>query len=237
MIKQALVIFDFDHTIVDDNTDTVVRKLLPKDSLITAENVYKKTNSWTLYMEQVFYSLHKSNISKEKIISVIQNIPPVKDMDVLIKSLDGKTYETIIISDSNSVFINEWLKFHKLDNKIKKIYTNPSWFDGNGLLNIEFYEHQTSCELSEINLCKGNAMETYKNERKNENVEFKSLVYIGDGRNDFCPAIRLSNNDFVFPRINYPLFKLIEKKRSAVDAQVFPWQNGSDIIKVFQEKL
>lgn len=236
MSKHTLVAFDFDHTVVDDNTDAVARNLLPKDALISAEEVYKETDSWTLYMREIFKCLYEMNVSKQELVSAIQNIKPINDMDNLIKRLNKDRYEGIIISDSNSVFISEWLKFNNLDNFFRKIITNPAWFDDSGLLNIEFYEHQNHCDISEPNLCKGHALENYISERKTDNVEFCSVAYIGDGRNDFCPTLRLCENDFVFPRLDYALHKKIrESEDSVVKAKVFPWSDGSDIIKVFDE--
>ncbi|XP_075212770.1 pyridoxal phosphate phosphatase PHOSPHO2-like isoform X2 [Lycorma delicatula] len=238
MRNKNLVVFDFDHSIVDDNSDTVARSLVPSDySLESAENVYEKTGSWTLYMKEIFSCLHKIQVSKDDIISAIHNIPPIRNMENVIKMLNNDNFEVIVISDSNFVFINEWLEGRKLEKVVKCVITNPAWFDDSGLLNIELYENQTYCDICPKNLCKGHSMEMYIENKKTEGVTFDHTLYIGDGSNDFCPTLKLSENDFSFPRINYALHKKIQKNQSKIKPQVFPWQDGTDILEVLKKKF
>jgi len=35
------------------------------------------------------------------------------------------------------------------------------------------------------------------------------FIYIGDGKGDYCPSLKLSEGDYVLPKENYPLWKLI----------------------------
>ena len=40
-----------------------------------------------------------------------------------------------------------------------------------------------------------------------QKIKYDSIVYFGDGGNDFCPAISLSQNDIIMARKNFPLEK------------------------------
>ena len=75
--------------------------------------------------------------------------------------------------------------------------SNPAHFDKNGCLQIQRYEDQNWCSLSARNLCKGEALREYIANRAADNVNFSRVSYAGDGANDLCPSLKLSNNDNV----------------------------------------
>ncbi|CAF3834650.1 unnamed protein product [Rotaria sp. Silwood1] len=60
-----LVVFDFDHTIIDANSDIHVNKLFPSDEdrLIAEENC-SHFQCWTDRMQEIFRQLHKYNIKE-----------------------------------------------------------------------------------------------------------------------------------------------------------------------------
>ncbi|XP_015173726.1 PREDICTED: probable phosphatase phospho2 isoform X2 [Polistes dominula] len=144
----TLIVFDFDHTIVDDNTDLIVRNLLPDDQLTDeVQNLYLK-NGWTLYMNKIFELLHKNSIGLKEIEAAIIDIPSTPGFDVLIKELHILGYEIIIISDSNSLLIDIWLKSRQLDKSISKVFTNPAHVSDDGMIKINMYHVQDFCKLS-----------------------------------------------------------------------------------------
>ncbi|XP_014604555.1 PREDICTED: probable phosphatase phospho2 [Polistes canadensis] len=232
----TLIVFDFDHTIVDDNTDLIVRNLLPDDQLTDeVQNLYLQ-NGWTLYMNKIFELLHKNSIGLKEIEAAIIDIPPSPGFDALIKELHIRGYEIIIISDSNSLLIDIWLKSRQLDNLISKVFTNPAHVSDDGMIKINMYHVQDFCKLSMINLCKGHILENYIKERLEEKIHFKRIAYVGDGKNDLCPVLRLSENDLAFPRIDYPLLKKLKKYQTkdiiqTVKATIIPWSNGHEILR------
>lgn len=67
-----------------------------------------------------------------------------------------------------------------------------------------------------------------------EGVHFDRVNYVGDGSNDLCPSLRLSAQDRVFPRVSYPLHKLVLSRVESKEmlAQVYPFTSGDDIWKV-----
>ena len=70
-----------------------------------------------------------------------------------------------------------------------------------------------------------------------ETKKYKNIVFIGDGHNDFCLGKFLKVDDYLFPRIEFPLHKLINNpdKRSEICCNIFSWRNGLDIINYFKK--
>jgi phosphoglycolate phosphatase-like HAD superfamily hydrolase len=67
--------------------------------------------------------------------------PGVPEMLTRLKELGC---DIIIISDANLVFINEPLKASGLDHLVKAIFTNPAFFNDNGLLALQPFSNQVS---------------------------------------------------------------------------------------------
>lgn len=233
MQKRILVALDFDHTIVDDNTDIVARELVPSAKIPPDVNNLYKSDGWTSYMGKIFELLHENGVTREKIHSAICNIPVTPGVDALLKFLHSKQCEAIIISDSNSVFISDWLRSSLLDITVQSVFTNPAHYDDNDCLRIQMYHVQNWCQLSTKNLCKGHILEGYIDKRRQEGTRFDHICYIGDGKNDLCPILRLSENDLAFPREDYALEKIIRKH--PVKAAIHPWNTGETIIDVISK--
>lgn len=231
-----LVAFDFDHTIVQENSDLVACEMataIPQEvkALYTPKG-------WTLFMREVFKILHHQNIKKQDIINAMHNMSAVTGMDQLLKWLNDKGCEAIIISDSNSIFIQEWLKHKQLDKFVAKVFTNPAYFNNDDLLNIEMYHTQDWCKFSNENLCKGHILEDYIKKRQNEGILFEKIAYVGDGVNDLCPSLRLTENDILFPRIDFALYKKINQSSEFdIKAAVHPWSSGQDILNIIRNSI
>lgn len=148
--------------------------------------------------------------------------------------------EVIIISDSNSVFIEMWLSASEIAD-IKKVYTNPAVFNTSGLLDISMYHSQTWCDICPINLCKGQVLHQYLKDRHKDGITFSHIAYVGDGRNDFCPCTKLSRDDYVFARKGYSLEKLLDtppkKETDKIMANKHVWSSALDIQSVISAVL
>ncbi|PSN41934.1 putative phosphatase phospho1 [Blattella germanica] len=241
MTRPLLVAFDFDHTIVDDNSDIVVRKLIPKDRISDEIKKLYSSDGWTAYMQQIFHLLHTDGITPAQIRDIIIQMPATPGMDVLLRYLKENGADSIIISDSNSVFINDWLASFQLQDTVSRVFTNPAHFDQTGLLNLQMYHFQDWCALSSKNLCKGHILESYLAECKEQGISYSKVAYVGDGKNDLCPCLRLSDKDLAFPREGFILAKkmqlLKEEQDSSMKAQVHEWKTGHDILNVVSNFL
>lgn len=64
---------------------------------------------------------------------------------------------------------------------------------------------------------------------------------MGDGANDFCPSLTLSPGDVAFPRLDFPMHKLIqemaEAKPGEFKASVVPWKSGEDVVNTLKKIL
>ncbi|CAK9825321.1 Probable phosphatase phospho2 [Anthophora retusa] len=241
MHRSVLAAFDFDHTIANGNTDTVVRKLLPKENLPDSVKDSYRSDGWIPYMGKIFKLLHSSSIDIDQIKTAIVNIPSVPGIETLLKELHSQGCEIIIISDSNILFISEWLKNKNLSHVITQTFTNPAKIDDDGLIKLDMYHVQNSCKLSTINLCKGQILEDYIKKRNDEGVHFDRIVYVGDGKNDLCPIIRLSERDVAFPRKDYTLIKMLNDAENyqipKINARIFPWSDGVQILKKLEDEI
>lgn len=245
-MSRNLAVFDFDHTIINDNSDTAIMKLV--DNKIPKEvKILHRSDGWTAFMQGVFKTLHESNIQENAINNLIRNLPAVQGMPDLIKEMnENLNFDVIIISDSNNHFIDLWLEENNLKGNIFKVFSNPAKFE-NGLLKIRMYHLQDYCKLSTKNLCKGQIMEDFINDQRESDIIYETVVYIGDGVNDFCPILRLRDNDVACVRKEYKCVDLVKKSIDGryvdddgisriVKSNVCIWENGYDIIEFIKQQ-
>ncbi|XP_076269870.1 putative phosphatase phospho2 [Rhynchophorus ferrugineus] len=246
MNMKNLAVFDFDHTIIDDNSDTAVLQLINRTKIPNELKKLYKADGWTAYMQGIFKVLYENNIQQPDINNLIKNIPEVQGMSNLIRELhDNMNYDVIIISDSNTHFIQIWLEMNNLQGKILKVFSNPAQFDDAGLLCIRMYHVQDVCALSTKNLCKGMIMENFVKEQHSNNIIYERIIYIGDGENDICPILRLNEKGIACVRNKYRCLVLVnkilngesidkkekdQKQDYSLKSQVCIWENGYEIL-------
>ncbi|KAG4079135.1 hypothetical protein HA402_001106 [Bradysia odoriphaga] len=233
-----LAAFDFDHTIVNDNSDIVARDLIPKSFTIPddVKQLYSTEHGWTQYMAEIFKILHESNVSKNEIIAAITAINEVTGIIELIRNLVEMNFEIIIISDSNMEFIRCWCEANGITKLIEKVYTNPANFTEHGLLTIQPFHKQTTCSMSQMNLCKGQVLDEHIARKAADGIKFDKVFYMGDGRNDYCPITRLRTEDFGCARVGFKLAQLLAES-AVVKAETLLWENGNDLLKQIKEKI
>ncbi|EFN80840.1 pyridoxal phosphate phosphatase PHOSPHO2 [Harpegnathos saltator] len=239
MNYSSLVVFDFDRTICEDNSDTVARKLLPEEKIPQEVRNLYQSNGWLTYMNRIFKLLHDNSIDGKQIKNAIVAIPAVAGMETLLTTLHANGHEIIIISDSNSLFINWWLQSKKLEHTVSRVFTNPAQFDEDGRLKVDMYHMQRSCDLSSMNLCKGKILMDFISEKHAQDVYYDRIVYIGDGKNDLCPILRLSEADLACPRKDYMLIKCLAKLPHNMHpvATIMAWKDGTDLLQSLEEAL
>lgn len=217
-----LAVFDFDHTIVKKNSDIVARDMIKPPSLIPNSKDYP--NNWTGYMQKVFDTLKNIEISADQVLNEVSLMEPVKGIPKLMKAFHKNNVNIIIASDSNSLFIDNWLKQNKLSETVLSVYTNPGKIE-DGLIKIKPHTMQTMCEQCTTNMCKGSIVKEHIALKINTN--YNKIFYFGDGENDLCPILKLTRNDIAFPRSGYTLDNLL--KSHVVQAEIIPWGTGYNI--------
>ncbi|XP_041833572.1 pyridoxal phosphate phosphatase PHOSPHO2 [Melanotaenia boesemani] len=238
-----LMVFDFDHTVVDDNSDTWVIKCLPGQTLPdSVTNSYRKGH-WTEYMGRVMNHIGDQKISHDSIRSVMETIPFTAGMTDLLTfiSENKNTIDCIVISDSNTMFIEWILKASGLQTAVDQVFTNPAKFNESGYMEVQCY-HSHDCQKCPINLCKRRVLELYLSKQADEGVEYERIFYVGDGGNDFCPTACLREHDAVMPRKGYTLEKLLARLEAQEGstsplAKVIVWSSGADILQELKASI
>jgi pyridoxal phosphate phosphatase PHOSPHO2 len=114
MTKRVLIAFDFDHTIVNDNSDIYIQRLAPNNGKIPDDiSQLYSDNGWTNYMAAIFKYLHANGTTSSQLLDCVAEIPLVNGMPELLTYLttgdkiNGEdvhvAFDPIIISDANSV--------------------------------------------------------------------------------------------------------------------------------------
>lgn len=154
--KKSLVVFDFDHTIVDSNTDLSVRDMIDGEVPDEVEAIYSD-RCWNEYMNAIFHILHTQSVTVDDMTRVLERSPLTNGMQELLQYLaeNKHMYSVIIISDSNVLFIDILLRYYGLSEVVYRVYSNPASVDSDGQLRIRYYHHQTGCDISSHNMCKG----------------------------------------------------------------------------------
>ncbi|XP_011061015.1 PREDICTED: LOW QUALITY PROTEIN: pyridoxal phosphate phosphatase PHOSPHO2-like [Acromyrmex echinatior] len=211
MDRNILVAFDFDHTICDGNTDLVVQNLLPIEISKDVHNL-RKSSGWIVYMSKIFELLHENSVKSHQIANVIIGIPEVAGMQ------------------SNSVFIDSWLRSRQLNHVVSHVFTNPARYDKDKL-RVDPYHIQDTCKMSTVNLCKGQILTDYIQDKHKQGKSYERIVYVGDGRNDLCPILRLSETDLACPRKGYSLINQLNELSTSMStkAKIVPWEDGTDL--------
>jgi len=67
------------------------------------------------------------------------------------------------------------------------------------------------------------------------------VAYAGDGSNDFCPMLKLTENDLALTRSGFRINDVIERRAReenlTLKAKKVDWSDGKDILKAVTEKL
>ena len=204
--KRTLFTFDFDHTLIDNNTDTFILEITDDVKLRTDFKSWRDSEKgWIECMQLVFKRIHTLGITPDQIVSHMSKIKiPEERLRILHFLSQQPDTELIIISDSNTVFIDSILKQHGIDKYFTYVYTNHATFNADGLLEIEPYHINSTCPLSPSNMCKDVILQDYIRKSSVDRSDLR-VVYLGDGSGDLCAATGLLAQDFVAARKGYSL--------------------------------
>ncbi|GAB9476081.1 Pyridoxal phosphate phosphatase [Globisporangium polare] len=247
---QVLVVFDYDWSLVNENSDTFVFKQLHAPLLDTLRErlalrqQQQQEVSWTALMDELLHELSQQQplVTPKVIRATLAQIPILDRMlDAVRLAVDTHGADLKIVSDANTVYIQSMLEHHALASHVSEVFTNPGFFEGvnSSRLRVQPYHalHLVphGCPNCPANMCKGAILDQIRR----GNPGYTHVLYIGDGGGDFCPSTRLTAQDVVFARGDdadgkaYGLLKKILAKREKVQAKVVPWSSGEDIYSHF----
>ena len=198
-----LLVWDFDHTIVDANTDTwYCSNLAPELEPLFARRGKPPFESWTHLMDDHMRELHARGYSSSRIRQCFHSIPMAPATAEAILAADAAGAEQCIVSDSNTLFIRESLLGKGLSDVFpsSRVFTNPACVDAaTDRIHIAWFQPPDTphgCGTCAANLCKAAVLRQLR-DRHGVTVP---VVYVGDGRNDFCPTASLGPGDTVLAR-------------------------------------
>jgi pyridoxal phosphate phosphatase PHOSPHO2 len=232
---KILFAFDFDNTIIDDDSDHFIVKEL-------SEPLFKRLNTakgqWTDVCNEMVGELYKLGFKPSDLNTTLASIPFNPVMLSVLKLIKETGNDILIISDANNVYIDEISTAKGFKGLIDDVITNPAIYLHNGRLQITRHtlaDDAHKCEIGcAANLCKGRELERYLATKK-----YDKIVYLGDGFNDFCPSTKLRKGDAVMPRKGFRFSKMLNDKkfRSQIDADILEWQNAQDIMDLLKNNL
>lgn len=264
--SDTVIVFDFDLTIIDCDSDPWVIEQLGATQLFRS---LLPTLPWNTLMDKMMEELHQQGKTISDIEESLKTIPLHPEMIRAIEFAFSLGCDLRIVSDANLFFITTILQAHGLLEYFTEIKTNPAFVDETGRLRIKPFHPFTEgpphgCTLCPPNMCKGSIInemiqksfvegesnkmiqksvvegesdEMIQNSLEGESINKKQFIYLGDGSGDFCPTLKLRDGDHILPRKEYPLWKLIQKNCDLIKAEVHGWSNAKDIEDLFVKLL
>ncbi|KAJ6823016.1 inorganic pyrophosphatase 1-like [Iris pallida] len=234
-----VVVFDFDLTILDVDSDNWVIDECGATELFES---LLPTTPWNSLMDRMMRDIHSKGRTIEDIGECLKRAPLDPHIIEAIKSAHALGCDLRVVSDANRFFIEMILKHHGFLDCFSEINTNPSYVDEEGRLRIlPFHDDATKpshgCSLCPPNMCKGAIIERIRSSLVDEGKKKVQFIYVGDGKGDYCPSLKLSEADCVMPRKNYAAWDLITGNIDLIKAKVHEWRDGEDLQRVLLQLI
>ncbi|KAL7378840.1 hypothetical protein ABVT39_019700 [Epinephelus coioides] len=236
--KRFLIFFDFDETIVDETSDDMVVQAAPGQHLPDWLKDTYQPGRYNEYMQRVLGYLAEQGVTESDIRSIMEKIPATPGMPTLFQYIRTRPltdFEVVLLSDANTFFIESWLRRAGARQLFHRIFTNPATFNKDGRLVLRPF-HSHDCARCPSNMCKQVVVRDYVARRTQERGRpYQRIFYVGDGANDFCPALALGPRDVAFPRRDFPMHRLITETHEAMPGEfkavTVPWKSGDDVVQ------
>ncbi|KAH7888490.1 phosphatase phospho-type [Phlebopus sp. FC_14] len=240
-IKRQLVVFDFDWSMADQDTDRWIFEVLAPD-IRRKMKTLKEEIQWTDLVARSLRELHGRGGTREQIEHTLRIMPfhPAMVRGVTkLKESSNPTTTFFCLSNANSVFISTILESKGLQNLFEEIVTNPAEFEASGLLKlrrrIDPNGVQHNCKVGcSPNMCKGEELEAFL---KRHQPDYDRVIYVGDGSNDFCPILRMRSQDLVLCRRFRGLERRIaqEGEKQGLKCQIRYWAGAWEVEEIFSQ--
>ncbi|KAJ7178380.1 phosphatase phospho-type [Mycena crocata] len=227
-MARQLVVFDFDWSMADQDTDRWVFEVNAPEVRRWIEDNEGKIQ-FTDMIAQALRDAHARGVTREQLEHALRIMPFHPAMVRAITNLKaaGKT-SFFCLSNANSVYISIILKEKGLQGMFDEIVTNPAEWDPSGLLVLRRRvdpngpQHTCAVGCDELEAFFARHAPTYDR-----------VVYVGDGSNDFCPALRLRSQDMLLCRTFGGLHKRIAKHGS-LKCEVKYWTGAWEVEEIFK---
>ncbi|OAQ29304.1 hypothetical protein K457DRAFT_32451 [Linnemannia elongata AG-77] len=258
MAPAGLACFDFDWSLIDTDSDRFVIEYL---SPVLRNKLDTSPMQWTDLQNECLKEYHEQGGRGHKIRESLTKIPLDNKMIQACQLLYSRGWMLAIVSDANQVYIEGILEHYGIRNLFSAIITNPAFWDAHDRLHIQRLipadgtPHGCPTGVCSLNICKGQEVDKLLSQLGNDDqaritVELSEepaaalrMLYVGDGRNDYCPALRMKSlQDIYFVRKGRSLEKYLNKTdapgiREAIYARVVYWDKADEILSELQSVL
>jgi len=229
-MSSPLVVWDFDWSLVNENSDTyVIERLDPSGRIwADAEKKLRRGTEWTPLMDWALGQLHDAGHTLQALSDALVTIPVLDGALAAVTAARAAGAEQRILSDANDMYIASILESRGIANIFSVVETNPTSSGADGRLRVRPHQPDAAphgCPHCPPNLCKGAVLERWLSE-----LSPCRCVYVGDGSGDYCPATRLRAGDVVLARQSPhdSLLALCRKRPDTIAATVLEWGSLAD---------
>jgi len=232
--EKILLILDFDNTTINGFSDEKVLNLINNEGLIK-EILSEGKDSWATVMQKGFQQIKQDNKTIHHVKDIIENLDYNENFNEVFEYLkqNQNHFETIFISGANTLYLKWFIEKNRLDSVIKNCFALNAIEDDELMIRISDC-HKHDCSECNISQCKQKIAREFTQEK-----QYRNIVFIGDGHNDFCLGKFLMESDYLFPRIDFPLHKLANDpvKKLELSCKVLSWKNGLNIVNYLKKLL
>ena len=160
----VLVVWDFDWSLVNENSDTyVVQQLRPAvwasvAALRTSRPEAFGDGKWTALMAEALRRLHAADVRGVDIRGVLGTIPCFPETVATVQAIAARGWTQAILSDANTEYVAAVLDARGIGHHFARIVTNPAAYDAEGCLCVrprQSPDAPHACGRCPENLCKG----------------------------------------------------------------------------------
>ncbi|KAF3617226.1 Inorganic pyrophosphatase 1, partial [Capsicum annuum] len=225
-MMEIVVVFDFNKTIIDlDSDNWVVDEFVATDLF----NQLVPTMLWNTVMDTMIKEIHVRGKTIHDTEEVMKRAHVISGVVPTIKVAHVLGCDLRIVQNANLFFVETILKHSEIKDCFSKINTNPSYIDDEGKLRIRPYHNfDHKCN----NPCPPNVCKVLVIERMQASLALegnkKRMIYLGDRAGNFFPNLMLKEQDFVMPRKDFSVWKLMNENHQLIKAEIHEWTDGEE---------
>lgn len=243
MEKKCLFLFDFDETLSVRSSCYPIEELAPDREKLRLDEIdtrYEKIHRcWSRRMTEVHERLAEQGVHSQQLIEAFRTLELSPGTEELFRAINARHHRIVIVSNACDLLIEECLRAHDLLQFVEKIESNPvRQIDPIMVIDEHTDPSLNQCQLCEPNLCKGLVIEKYRHPNPDH-----VLIFVGDGDNDVCPALRLNQADYVFAKIDpisetvYKMYELLKTRYiDQLKTELRTWTTMTDVHEILRQK-